>query len=586
MTADEVSNKLADAGRAAGKSCTCLAGKSFRAVLSGEFAPAQLDYRFLSETMLEFTENGVTATADYTAVSLGKIVLFTHLVPGTDRGWHIVLDTETGALTAFETWFGTTVPVGIDLFGQTPPTGWRDIPREVQREFYFGWADFGDGAKPEKLHTPTNRLEGRGLHWTLSDGREFLTFFPSIFSSTVVELGREMGGITVTNGSDFLRIDDEFYIYTRWETEFGGGMWIEVLNFYDNRAVGMQLGFDERDALVYATHSAALEITGDAAHLEGIFDLGDKVRPKYNPEKKGTRYAYRPMDIDPPMPHDEALRHAAEAQRIFDTDNRNIMASRNNLPFSDFLAGKQFKVVLDGEKYAAAPWTGDRKTVYEYDVISGSKLRWRRAGGAWQEEKYVCYEPARDIYFFSHMMTGELDYANLTLAIDFSTGLATTVRAQIGSWHSEWETGSEVKFGVLEYGDIVPPFTRRHHFTTDLVGKCYSWTYSDKMSSIHVYSSPESYSWTIVNGDNSGGATWSSPCYYIKLRDDAYLLQWVEENCNGRQGLVVINPRLLHDGGFFFGVDRRGLSLNPTGAFGRQLGSYDLMRYFDPKGSF
>ena len=45
-----------------------------------------------------------------------------------------------------------------------------------------------------------------------------------------------------------------------------------------------------------------------------------------------------------------------------------------------------------------------------------------------------------------------------------------------------------VKFGVLEYGDIVKNFTRRHHFTTDLVGSSYAWAYSDTMSSIHVYS--------------------------------------------------------------------------------------------------
>ena len=585
MSTEEVLAGLSSLGRAEGSVSGCLAGKAFRLCLDGRYAPAQLEYRFLDGETLELTENGTKTEAPYTAMALGKMVLFSHLVPGTDRGWHVVLDTQTCAVTAFETWFGTAVPLGVGLYGELPPTGWREIPREVQREYYFGWADFGGNAKPEKLHTPTNRIEGRGLHWTLSDGHEFLTFFPSLCCSTVVELGGEMGGITLTNGSDYIRVDDEFYVYTRWETEFGGGMWLEVLNFYDNRAIGMHFGFDAEDRPYYAFHTAALEITGDIAHLEGIFDLSDKKRPRYDPEKKGSHYAYRPMDIDPPMPHEEALQYAAEKQLIFDTDNRNIMASRNLLPFSDFLAGKQFKVVMDCEKHAAAPWTGDRSVVYEYDVISGTRLKWRVPGGAWQEEKYFCYEPARDIYFFSHMLTGEPDYANLTVAVDFSTGLATTIRAQIGNWHSGWETGSQVRFGVLEYGDIVPPFTRRHHFTTDLVGKSYSWTYSDKMCSIHVYSSPESYSWTIFAGDNSGGATWSSPCYYIKLREDAYILQWVEENCNGRQGTVMINPRLLHDSGFFFGVDRQGLSLNPTGAFGRQMGSFNIMNYFDPTGN-
>ena len=583
MTTEEVNAKIDAKRKADGQSCGCLAGLSFKCRLEGDYAPQQLDYKFIDADNLEFVENGTTYEAPYTAISYGKMTLFTHLVPGTTRGWHVVLDRVTKNLTVFETWFGITVPVGGSMFVKKEPDYYRDIPREIQREYYFGWADFGDNEKPAKYNTTTNRLEGRGLHWDFSTGYEILTFFPSLCSSTVVQLGKHMGDITMANGSDYIRIDDEFYIFTRWEVEFGGKMWLEILDFYDNKAVGMEFGFDvETVVLTYATHTAKLEITGDAAHLEGIYELGDKKRPMSMSKAKGSRYAYRPMDMDPPMSHEEALQHAAESQRIFEVDGPNIMASKNNLPFSEFLIGKQFKVKLDNELHAIAPWSGKDGKVYEYDVFSKRYLRFREEGGEWQEEKYICYEPARDIYFFSHMITGDPDYANLTHAIDFSTGLATTIRAQIGNWHSEWEIGSQVKFGTLIYGDIKAPFARRHHFTTDLVGKSYSWTYSEKMSSIHVYSSPESSSWTIFSGDNSGGATWSSPCYYIRLRDDAYIFQWVEENCNGMQGLVIINPQILHDGGFFFGVSRTGLSLNITGAFGRELGTFNIKKYFDP----
>ena len=580
MTDAEVSAKIDAQRKAEGCSCGCLAGKSFKAHLEGEFAPQQLDYEFVDKDNLVFTENGTRYEAPYTAISYGKVVLFTHLVPGTTRGWHIVLDTKTNALTAFETWFGITVKVGMDLSGQRPPLGTRDIPREIQREYYFGWADFGTNEKPAKLHTTTNRLEGRGLHWSFCNGYEMLTFFPSLCSSTIVELGKEMGGITMANASDYVKIDDEFYIYTRGEVEFGGKFWVEVLNFFDNKAVGLEFGFCKEDQLQYRTHSADLVITGDAAHLENIYDLGDKKRPM-GLRGKGARYAYRPMDIDLPMSHEEALQHARESQRIFEVDGPNIMASKNNLPFTDFLVGKQFKVKLDNELHAIAPWSGKNGDVYEYDVLTNRMLKWRVNGGEWHEDKYIAYEPARDLYFFSHMMGGDPDFANLTHAVDFSTGLATTIRAQIGNWHSEWEIGSQVKFGTLEYGDLQAPFARRHHFTTDLVGKSFSWTYSEKMSSIHVYSSPESSSWTIFSGDNSGGATWSSPCYYIKLRDDAYIFEWVEENCNGMQGLVVINPYILHDGGFFFGVSHNGISLNITGAYGRELGTFDIKKYFN-----
>ncbi|NLV50589.1 MAG: hypothetical protein GXY20_07850 [Clostridiales bacterium] len=585
MTEEEIIKKVsakpyADGGEALRE----LAGLSFKVLLDGEFVPSRLEYSILDDARLTVTENDAVYEAPYSAMKLGQAVVLTHLIPGTSRGWHLVIDTETFALTAFETWFGIEVPVGGDLTGKRKPIGTRKIPREIQRQYYFGWADTGKNKKPEKLHTTTNRLEGRGMHWKYADGLELLTFFPSVICSTLVDLSDPFGGITMANPSDFIRINDELYVFARWEVEFSGKMWLEVLDFFNMKAAGFSFGFGEDDELDYKMHTAALEVTGDAAHLESVTSFGDKTPPMARLTGKGARYSYRPRDIDIPMTREQAHRRAAEAQHIFDFSN-NVMASRNTLPFSDYLVGKKFKVKLDGEKHAAAPWGGTRGPVYEYDVFSAEKLRWRFEDGPWAEDKYIAFEPAKNLIFFSHMLTGDPDFANVSQAVDFDNGLATTVRAQIGNWHSEWEVGAVAKFGVLEYGDIVPPFAARHHFTTDLVGKSYSWAYSDVMSSIHVYSSPWSYSWTIFQSDNSGGATWSSPCFYIKLRDDAYMFQWVEENCNGSQGLVVFNPNLLHDSGFFYGLMNEQLSLNVTGAFARNLGTFNIMEYFDKKGN-
>ena len=100
------------------------------------------------------------------------------------------------------------------------------------------------------------------------------------------------------------------------------------------------------------------------------------------------------------------------------------------------------------------------------------------------------------------------------------------------------------------------------------------------MSSIHVYSSPRAtagpYSRAIIAEEQPGAV----PASISSSRDDAYLFQWVEENCNGSQGLVVFNPKILHDSGFFFGVSHTGLSLNITGAYARSLGKFDIMKYF------
>jgi len=328
-----------------------------------------------------------------------------------------------------------------------------------------------------------------------------------------------------------------------------------------------------------------LTVTGDAAHLETITLNGDKQPPMAMLKGKGARYAYRPRDFDIPMTSAEA-HEAAKTQQVFEFGGPNIMASGNTLAFVYGLVGSQFSLTYD---HVRTPYAWSAKNIpeklvkeYEYDFATKETLKWREPGGEWHEEKYVCFEPARDIYFFSHMLTGDPDFASVTHAIDYSTGLTTCIYARIGSWTSEWEIGATVLFGTAKGEGIAPaPFSKRHDFTTDLIGKSYAWAYSENMSSIHVYSSPNSYSWTIFQGDNSGGATWSSPSFYIKLRDDAYLFQWVEENCNGSQGLVCFNPQIMHDGGFFFGVGHTGLRLNITGAYARDLGTFNVMPYFD-----
>ena len=575
----------------------CLRGLSFRFRSDSPFAPDELCYVFADDGTLCFTENGTACSVPYSFAQKGDLLLISLLVPDTDRGWHLVLDRKTCAATAFETWFGITVPVGYDLTGQRPPSSYRDIPREVQRQYYFGWADTGANEPPAKLHSTTNLIEGRGLHWQYEDGTELLTFYPSVVCCTVVELGDAMGGITVTEAADYIRLRDEVFLCARWEPEFTGMMHLDIMDFFDMDAFGMTFGFGKDDRLTWQITKARLQLTGDAAHLEKITSTGDagQVFRGYG-EKKGARYAYRPMDIDVPMPREQALACAAAKQDILAGTSVNIMQSYHHLPFCDELAGRQFTVRPDHERYTAAPWSGSGNNaseagiavgrepgaanVIEYDVLSVDRLRWRVPGGEWTEETYACFRPDKDLYFFSHMLTGDPDLCCVSQVLDFRNGLTTTVVAGLGNWRSEWETGANVFVGTLEYGDLKPPFARRHHFTDELVGKCFAWNYGENMQSIHVYSTPESYSWTIFQADNSGGATWSGPCFYMKLRPDVYLLQWTEEKCNGCQGLVVFNRRIQHDSGFFYGTSADGIRLQVTGAHMRELGSYDILKYF------
>ncbi|MDR0857629.1 MAG: molybdenum cofactor biosynthesis F family protein [Oscillospiraceae bacterium] len=583
LTAEDVRSKFAAVSKASSPLPTVARDKLIDGTLklSGEFAP-ELSFKFIDTERVTITENGNSFEVPFTSAALGTISIVTYKVPGSERTFTTILDSETLLVTVFETWFGITVPVGGNLFGGEA-TGSREIPREVQRHYWFGYIDTGKPA-PEKLHGNTNRLEGKGLYWEFEHGKRHLTFYPSILCSTTVELnhqGLSGDSITITTPADYIKITDEYYIYANWEAEFSGIGHIAVLDLFSLKALTLTIGFDENDAALYRFVGAKLKITGDAAHLEHINDHGEDLKKDAGMalDGKGARYAYRPADMHLPMTRDEIIKVCTEKQALY--EGSSIMSSANTMPFTTFLAGKAFKVILDNEKHIAAPWAGDNKPVYSYEFIDDEHLKISINGSSPTIEKYRGFEPAKDIYLFSHQVTGDPNFLNLTVAADFSTGLVTVVHGQIGSWLHPHEASGYAKFGILDYPGVKPPFARRHHFTTDLVGKSFAWSYSDQMASIHVYSSPESYSWTIFTGENAGGASWSSPCFYVKLRDDAYLFQWVEENCNGGQGLVVFNPYIMHDAGYFYGASENGLQLTIMGAYARKVGSFDIEKYFN-----
>jgi hypothetical protein len=109
------------------------AGPSSASTLSDAFAGRTLEivtdngptlaYRFGNNQRLTISENdGPTFDAGYGALTLDHVAVFSHMVPGTQRGYNIIVDDDTGLATVFEVWF----------------SGFADN-REVQREVYFGY---------------------------------------------------------------------------------------------------------------------------------------------------------------------------------------------------------------------------------------------------------------------------------------------------------------------------------------------------------------------------------------------------------------------------------------------------------------
>ena len=160
-------------------------GKSIRIVT--DKGPA-LTYTFRKTNRLSVVENGGGAVdAGYGALTLSNVAFFSHMIPGTQRGYAVVIDQDTNLATVFELWF----------------SGYEDN-REVQREIYYGYVEQPSQEAPKIRHVPTNRVEGKGFYWKQDTGAETLEFYPSAAYSNFVELSRLGGELGFCGPSDYI----------------------------------------------------------------------------------------------------------------------------------------------------------------------------------------------------------------------------------------------------------------------------------------------------------------------------------------------------------------------------------------------
>jgi len=563
LTREQIERKLA--ATAGGPVCASvysdiLAGKSLKIVTDN--GPT-LSYSFKDRNRLTIAENaGNPVESPYGALTLKQVVLFSHLVPNTLKGYYTVVDLKSNLATVFEIWFCG----GKDGGGQALDD------REIQRQIYYGYVEVSGGEAPKERHHLTNRLEGKGFHWVQDSGIETLEFYPSIISSSFVELTRHVDDLGYCSPSDFVKINDNTFIYDRTECEFSGIHTMYVMDLYTMRQVGMRLGFNEKDELEYYMFRGTGEDLGQLAFLEPFADHGDKIslgpnRPQSN--QKGDRPVYRPLRTFANMTEDEVHEAAKENTRVF--AGPGGMAG-NSLPQSDYLVGKEFTV-----RYDDGP-------AWNYRVDDLQKLLWRREGESqWHEETYRAFEADTDLIFFGHMHSGTKPAESKQIVLDFVNGLTTCINSRMGTEYMGNEVSYKASFGVIEMPGLEAPKYIRHGFTDELVGRAFSWSYSDNMTSMHVYTTPHSSSWTIYMESQALGMNWCAPCLYVKIRDGVYLFNLVEEACNGAETCVVINTRTMHDCGFGFSGGARGLSLGIIGALARNIGHYDVKRFFGPK---
>ncbi len=519
-----------------------------------------LRYKFASNSRLSLAENGGKPIhAGFGAQEMDPFCLFTHLIPGTQRGYAVVVDRQSKLATVIELWF----------------SGYEDN-REVQRQIYFGYVDTHGGPAPKERHELTNRLEGRGYHWRQDTGMETLEYYPSAAYSHFVELSRTGGELGFSAPSDYVKLNNDFFVYTRTECEFSGTFTTYVIDMNRTLQMGVRLGFDEADELHYYLFRGHGDIVGQIAHFEKFADnTGDPVpgpKDKNGKPIKGGRRVYRPLHTMEKLTKEEVDQVVKEHSSAFParvTTGGAAGMSGNALPVSAFLAGKTFTL-----RYDNGP-------VMEYRIDSPDELHWRKDGeGEWTQARYQSYEVAPGLILFGHLLADAPNHDGHIIAADFEQGLVTCYNGFLNTPYFANEAGARTLFGVLEMDGIQPPMYRRHARTTEMLGRCITYSYAPGLVSMHLYSTPNTVSWIIFTPDQHGGLEWSGPGDFVKIRDGIYFMYWLEEACNGTLGTVLLNMNIMHDAGIGYNCGSRGLNMSTIGAIVRHAGKFEVDRYF------
>src|SRR5690349_8191960 len=135
LTRPQITEKLTPAALTGPTSASplsdALAGKSLKINTDGG---SQLTYTFKSRNKLVLQEQGHgRIESGYGALTLNGVILFSHLIPGSQRGYTVVIDQRSNLATVMEVWF----------------SGYKDN-REVQRELHYGYVEVAGKEAPKE----------------------------------------------------------------------------------------------------------------------------------------------------------------------------------------------------------------------------------------------------------------------------------------------------------------------------------------------------------------------------------------------------------------------------------------------------
>lgn len=238
----------------------------------------------------------------------------------------------------------------------------------------------------------------------------------------------------------------------------------------------------------------------------------------------------------------------------------------NRPPFSQVLIGQKLTL-----RY-------DNGVVLKYNFINLHSLIWQEDGNGEHTEYYEALDVDDGITQVLHTRYGTVPQEAIIIVFDFNEGIITTFFSKIGNEFSPREVHRDIVFGYIDRKGEKPP-EKRHSMTKDLIGKSIIWTYGEKFTIQHMYSS-EWYSTFVDYNSFIGGLMLTSPCNYVKINDHVYIYSWVEIEAAGLQGFALMNLYEMHDVGCFFGINGNDkfecYTFGAEGKYAGQLTNFDI----------
>lgn len=221
------------------------------------------------------------------------------------------------------------------------------------------------------------------------------------------------------------------------------------------------------------------------------------------------------------------------------------------------LANRSFHLVFDnGEELVMQFLTGEIVCVGKY----GEPMHWERYGALRADEQ---------TYLVSYEIHGKPERICETYVLDLENSLFTLVHArQHVIPGRDRMTLTDYQFGAIKR-DFEDLPVKRHTFTSDLVGKKATWHYANGFINTHIYYDANYYRIEVQQNppmdpslteaekelrrkNDAFFAQWffDEPSRFVKIKEDMYLLSFVEENLNkadplkgGSNFLVLVNMK-------------------------------------------